>query len=423
MVNIIHISDTHLGFRLRYDYKKGWFKFGEIKWYENEFYQRWNGFLKYCIENQDDIDFIVHSGDLFDLPHFGRANPSPEPARESVVKGLRYFFKNTENKIPFILIDGNHGIYQGYRYSPMDSITPIFPELYYFSVWDLKKAIDDNKPLKCEFPEKNTRFYLFPYFEYKLTKEIQIAYNSWIENQRPKEDMVEIAVAHASDIDETLHEKIKTFNYSYIALGHEHNQKKLKQNMYYSGSFVPLNFNEIGYTHGYLKVKIQENQNLYVKEHYFESLRDFEIIEIEITPSLTSQSIIEMLKEAVNPYKTEIWDGNSAARLKIKFIGTIPLQSFWGLLDEINNFKSRILNEGRYNILQLVLNWTLLTKDIGDELKPEIIKEYILNNPKEEFLQYIKGKMKTTEGFDMNLLAEIAVNTIENALKKYEGSN
>ncbi len=421
MVKIIHLADTHLGFRLRKNFKNDWFKFGEIRWYENDFYKRWDDFFNYCIDNKDNIDFIVHSGDIFHTPFGENPFPPPEPAREVVVKSLKTFFKETSNKIPIILIDGNHGIYQGYRYSIMDSITSIFPKLHYFSVWDLKHAITNSEPLIVEFPDKSTRFYLFPYFEFNLNNDIKIEYDIWIEKQRPKEDMIEIAVVHGSDIDNTLHEKVKSFNYSYIALGHEHNQRKFSGNAYYSGSFVPLNFDEVNLSNGYLEVIIEKNKNPVVKNHIFEKNRVFEEIEIEVDPSTTNNSIFSTIDEKIEPFKTQKWEGVSAARLKIIFRGNIPLTSFWNLSEELRAYQSRIISGGSYNILQLIIDWHGVSKYLGDELAPEIIEEYILSNPKEEFLEYIHGKIKPAEGYNVDLLAEIAIEAIETSLKKFGG--
>ena len=420
MTKVLHIADTHLGYRLRTDFRKDWFKFGEIRWYENDFYERWMKFINFCIKNKDNIDFVVHSGDFFHLPFGGSPYPPPEPAREYAVKGLNLFFNQTDSKIPFILIDGNHGVYQGYRYSLLDSITPNFSELYYFSIWYLKKAINDNKPLVCEFSEKQIRFYLFPYFEYTHTEDLKIAYNNWIESQKPKDDMISIAVVHGSKIDDTLHVKISEFNYDYVALGHEHNQNNLTNKIWYAGSFVPLHFNEVDFEHGFLEVDLEKGKSPIVKEHTFKSLRDFKQFKIKIGPTSTTQSIINSIKDIIEPFKVSKWDGKTASRLKIDFIGNIELKSFWGLNDELNNFKIKVLNEGNYNLLQLILNWKTLDKELGDNLTPEIIEDYILKNPKGEYLDYLKGKIKGSEGYDMELLADIALSTLENSLKKME---
>lgn len=419
MVKIIHVSDTHLGFRLRSDVKKDWYDFGKTGWYENDFYIRWNEFIKYCIENREKIDFVVHAGDLFHSPFKDHPYPPPETARKVVVEGLLSFFEETDNQIPFILIDGNHGVYKGYRYSLMDNITPLFPNLHFFSVWDLRHAINDNSPLVCEFPDKNTCFFLFPYLEFSYISGMKIAYDRWIENQRPKRNMINIAIIHGSTIDKSFNERIATFNYDYVALGHEHNQRKLSDRIYYSGDFVPLHFNEVNFTHGFLEVDFETGQKLVVTKHNFESPRVFKEIQLNINPSTTTSSIIQDLEKEIDPYKTTSWDGESAARLKIDFLGNIPLDVFWGLMSELDYFKSNTLNESKYNILQMKLNWKLLSKELIEGMSPEIIKEYILKDPKKEFIEYIETKVRKSEGYDMDLLAEIAIETIEHSIKKF----
>ena len=109
--------------------------------------------------------------------------------------------------------------------------------------------------------------------------------------------------------------------------------------------------------------------------------------------------------------------------MRFIFKGTIPLEKFWGLNEELDFFRSSIINKGDYNLLQIVFNFKEVIKHLGDKFTPETIKEYILENPKSEFLKYIHGKVKSAEGYDMQMLADIAIMAIETALKKFGGED
>ena len=113
-----------------------------------------------------DLDFLVHCGDMFHIPHLNNPHPPPEPARRVLKNVLDTFFENTDGQVPIIYVEGNHGVFRGYEYTPFEShfIKKDYPNLYYFKERDLINAIKSSKPLNLEFLEKNVRFYLFPYF-------------------------------------------------------------------------------------------------------------------------------------------------------------------------------------------------------------------------------------------------------------------
>ena len=103
MVKIIHMADTHLGYRARRGVMNKWAIENYSKPFEQEIY---DSFLKVMerISRTKDLDFVVHCGDMFHQPSVFSSYPPPEPARMALIKGLQLFFANTDNQVPFIYI-------------------------------------------------------------------------------------------------------------------------------------------------------------------------------------------------------------------------------------------------------------------------------------------------------------------------------
>ena len=91
MVKIVHMADTHLGYRARRGTINKWAIENYSKPYEQEIY---DCFLKVIddISNLKDVDFLVHCGDIFHHPSKDSSYPPPEPARRTLKKGLKLFF-------------------------------------------------------------------------------------------------------------------------------------------------------------------------------------------------------------------------------------------------------------------------------------------------------------------------------------------
>ncbi|MEX2757322.1 MAG: exonuclease SbcCD subunit D [Candidatus Sigynarchaeota archaeon] len=423
MVVFIHTADTHLGFRWDKDSRDDWFELQRVRWYENDIYSRWKDVLNYTITNKDRIDFIIHAGDIFHVPFASNPSTPPEPARRVLVETLSNFFKKTGETIPIIAIDGNHGVYQGYRYSPMESILTAFPGLIsYYSIWDLKKSISENKPLVHKIPSKHVNLYLFPYFDYTQSKDYQHAYEEWLENQRPSGEEINIAIVHGSTIDETMHPRILSFDYDYFALGHEHGYREISKRAYYPGSLAPVTFGEIGAENTFLEVRISnKSEEPFVIKNALVQNREISVIQVDIKPAMSTAEIVSLVKRELEKFKAVEWDGNTAAILKVIFSGATSLKQFWGLEAELDNLKAQILNGHEYNVLQLRIEQKNLQKQVEMTPAAKIVDEYILKDPKQEFLEFVKTKVKAEDGYEMDLLTDIAMDAINAALKKRGG--
>ncbi len=425
MVKFVHISDTHLGYREGEGVINKWAKNYYSKPYEQEIY---DAFLKTMddISKIDGLDFLVHCGDMFHVPNIDNSYPPPEPARITLEEGFDLFFKATNNRVPLIYIEGNHGVFRGYEYTPFETHInkKKFPNFYYFKERDLLNAISNKKPLCLEFPEKKTRFYLYPYFEFKSHSEYESLYDNWIEYQRPpaNDDFKNIAIAHGSKSDNTLHDKVKDFDYQYIALGHEHGLQSLSKRVYYSGGLLPLNFKEKYENQGYLIVSIDDSsKELNVEKVFTDKMlkRPFEILNTEISPQDSIDDFSNKVYAELNKYKsTSGFDATTSARLKLQFTGEVTLEKTWQMEDMMSKIRRDCFSQSdKYNILQLIWKITDTSEYSENDVSPSTIDDYILESPDLEFKAFVEEKLKEDKTkFDTDKLTQFGMSAIKKAL-------
>ncbi|TKJ22085.1 MAG: hypothetical protein CEE43_07665 [Promethearchaeota archaeon Loki_b32] len=430
MVKFVHMSDTHLGYRARRGTTNKWAIENYSKPYEQEIY---DCFLKVMIDVSKikDLDYLVHCGDIFHHPSKYGSYPPPEPARRILKQGLQIFFENTSNQVPFIYIEGNHGIFRGYEYTPFESHInkDQYPNLYYFKERDLIEAIKSDKPLNLEFPDKKVRFYLFPFFEFKSFETYTSAYNNWIKNQQPKDnEYINIAVAHGSAGDETLHSKVNSddFNYDYVALGHEHGFKKVSRNHYYSGGLLPLNFKERHENQAYLIVNIDDKTRELTRKTKFtdkEIKRVFEIIKIDVSPQDSSEDLIKKIKNELNKYVLNGgFNHNTSARLKFNFEGEIAFEKNWQINDLMLKIRRSCFSQpDKYNMLQLIWKISDISETREDDISAGVIQDYILEKPDDEFKTFVNEKLSEDKTeYNVDKLTEFGMKAIKKALRIME---
>jgi DNA repair exonuclease SbcCD nuclease subunit len=425
------MADTHLGYRARRGTINKWAIQNYSRPYEQELYDT---FLKVMedVSKVENLDFLVHCGDMFHHPFSFSSYPPPEPARRTFKEGLEIFFRNTNDQVPLIYIEGNHGIFRGYEYTPFESHAKEgeFPNLFYFKERNLINAIKEKKALKLDFPTKSTRFYLFPYFEFKSFEIYQKGYDDWIERQQPPKNdgFINIALAHGSAGDETLHNKVNSddLGYDYIALGHEHGLRSVSKNHFYSGSLLPMNFKEIFEKQGYLIVDIDDKtKKLNVEKVFTDDLskRTFEIIAIE---AKSDQSSIDLQNRIINELNNHTKEGGfdpkTAARLKFNFEGEITFEKNW----QINELMSRIRRDcfsepEKYNILQLIWKIADLSETLEDDISAGRIQDYILEKPDVEFKAFVNEKLaEEKSNFNVDKLTQLGMKALNKALRTME---
>ncbi|MFX1304861.1 MAG: exonuclease SbcCD subunit D [Promethearchaeota archaeon] len=430
MVKIIHMADTHLGYRARRGTVNKWAVDNYSKPYEQEIYDT---FLKVIdeISHKKDIDFLVHCGDIFHHPSNYSSYPPPEPARRVLKEGLDLFFTNTQNQVPFIYIEGNHGVFRGYEYTPFESHInkEQYPNLYYFKERDLIESIKSNNSLFIEFPNKEVRFYLFPYFEFKSFEAYTSAYDNWIQNQQPKDNLyINIAVAHGSVGDDTLHNKVNSddFGYDYVALGHEHGFKQVSRNHYFSGSLLPLNFKERYENQSYLIVDINEKtRELTVDRISTDELlnRPFEIITVDAKAKYSITDLENHIQNEINKRIEEVnFNHKTAARLKVNLEGEMTFERNWQINEMMAKIRRTYFSQpDKYNILQLLWKISDISETLEHDISTGLILDYILEKPDNEFKAFVQEKLSEDKTeYNIDKLTEFGMNAIKRALRIME---
>lgn len=212
-MKIVHFSDTHLGFSEFELESDG------INQRERDFY---NSFI-FIIDRITELkpDFVVHSGDLF---HKSR------PSNRSIAFAFKEFKRLSDAKIKTILIAGNHSTP---KESSKISILEAFNELdFIYSVSRDYKLIEFDNVAFHALPHINDKNLLNQRVEelednLKDKKNILMAHCSFQKNYL----MHEFGEWVFPDDKEELLDR-----FDYIALGHWHKFKKIRENCYYSGS-------------------------------------------------------------------------------------------------------------------------------------------------------------------------------------------
>ena len=430
MVKIIHMADTHLGYRPRRGTINKWAIENYSRPFEQELYDTFLNVITE-ISNIKDIDFLVHCGDIFHLPSKYSSYPPTEPARRALIQGLKIFFENTNNQVPFIYIEGNHGVFRGYEYTPFESHInkDQYPNLFYFKEKNLIEAIKSNNSLSIEFPDKKVRFYLFPYFEFKSFEVYESAYDNWIQNQQPKDnDSINIAIAHGSTADETLHSKVNSndFNYDYVALGHEHGFKRVSKNHYYAGSLLPMNFKEKLENQSYLIVDINEKtRELSIETKFTDSLltRSFELISHDTNPKESPSDLEIWVQHELDKYSIKGgFNSETSARLKFNFYGEMTTEKTWQINELMVKLRRNCFSQSeKYNILQIIWKISDTSEMFEDDISAGLIQDYILEKPDDEFKEFVLEKLSEDKThYDVDKLVKFGMDAIKKALQFME---
>ncbi|MCD6164471.1 MAG: DNA repair exonuclease [Candidatus Odinarchaeota archaeon] len=419
MVTIAHISDTHLGHRPTTGVKFEWIEERKIRLIENDFYDAWKKILKEISDRKDEIDLIIHAGDLFDSPWDRNPHPPPEVARELVYKTLKEFFEET--KIPMVVIDGNHGSFMGYRSSTLDTLKIVFEDyIFAATTWDLRTALIKKIPLK--FKIKDTNIYAFPYINPDILRKSQATelFNAWIVNiQKPEiGEGPNIAVAHGMILDNTLNKRILELDYDYIALGHNHKMEKLSENAWYAGSTERWRFDEYEDEKGFLIVQVEEGEKPLIRKIPIKSPRPMIVDKIKIDTSDTPENIKNTVLSKLAEYGLQSgWDPFTAARVKVVFEGRTLMSSLWKINSMLEYLRKQLFEDNKFNIAQFVWDWKNVEKTWTAPAYIAEEKEYLIEDPEKDFKEFLKTQ-KIEEGYDINLLVKLAAKAIKEALGK-----
>lgn len=235
-MKIVHFSDTHLGYS---DYGKFDSTTG-MNQRELDVYNVFRKVVDYIIETKPDL--VVHAGDLFD---------SIRPSNRAISEALEQFYRLSREKIPTVIIAGNHSTPRQRATDPIFNILRYFPNIY---------PVFGGKYTKVEIGKCMIHAIPHMYSDEDLQESVN--------NLQPDKNFeYNIMVAHAavrgSEVvswgefkEQTLPVTALNPDFDYIALGHYHRFLRLRENAYYSGSPERFSFNEVNDKKCFLEVEL-----------------------------------------------------------------------------------------------------------------------------------------------------------------------
>ena len=420
-VRIAHISDTHLGARPGQGVKQNvWGVEMRTRLIENDYYERFLEIFDLIAASEPPVDLVVHSGDLYNSPWERNPTQPPAVAQETAISVLKNFIETTG--IPVLIIEGNHGLYRTLEVSLLDTLKLAVPGLDVATQQDLKKALSAGEPLVKKYDKLDV--YCFPFMERNVLESANLLqdFNDWITtHQRTEGKRISIAVAHGMDLDKTLYSDIFSMSYDYIALGHDHHQHKHAKNAWYAGSPERWRFDEIRHDKGYLLINISEDHEVEIIPKILEYTRPVLNERISIETDDSVDSIMDKLAALLEGKGVkQDWDPSTAARIRIVFEGSSPRVNSLDLSVAMETKRLDLLDrDSVHNISQFVWTVKLPKAEHDPAAYPEIESDYLIENPEEDFLEYLES-VTLDEQFDSSILTRIAVRALKKGVNRDE---
>jgi DNA repair exonuclease SbcCD nuclease subunit len=421
LVVIAHVSDTHLGHRPD-DVRPGTIG-QEVRPVEDDFYKALEMTVKEIVDRKDEIDLVIHSGDLFDSPWSYNPYPPPEMARKIVAKAFRDL---QSANIPIVIIDGNHGRYVEYKHSTLDEYAIAFDNTRAFTYWSFRETFREKQPLYADIKDE-VRVYAFPYIEPSTLETIGLyeEYQQWLKSIKLDKDKINIAIAHGSPIDGTLDQTILNMEFDYIALGHEHCMRRVTEKAWFSGSTERWKFDEKDHKKGFLIVQADKDKAPDIRQVHLTLPRPMvnETVQVQLDDS--SHDIVKRIFNLLdNLGFRKPYDYETAARVRIALEGEISGRNVTQISEAIDYAYNKGLSDRNLNIIQLKIGRPPIK---ASTLPPSISYvdiEYLIEDPAKDFKNYIEEKRKKNlipKEYNLNLLTELFVEAMKKWRKSDEG--
>ena len=344
-LNILHFSDTHLGFNdLEILNEKN------INQREADFYDAFSQVVEQIKELKP--DYIIHTGDLFH-----RSSPS----NRAITFALEQFKIINELHIPFIMIAGNHSTPRTNLSSPILKIFENFQNIYLSYEQEYKKI---------EF--EDVVFHTLPHMndDSKALSQIELCEQN-IDTNKKNIMMLHCSVgAHylMAEFGEWVypHDKETLFaKMDYVGLGHWHGFGKVGkyENVYYAGSLERTSLNDKRNSKGFVVVDIDKSLLVNYHEINIRPFRSFEIDCEDFESSLEALHV-EDVKDAL---------------VEVKLTNLTPLQSIDIQTNDIKNLFEKALHVN----IKREFKKTDEETNLGD-VEALSLEEYFLEHIKEE---------------------------------------
>ncbi|HIH00669.1 TPA: exonuclease SbcCD subunit D [Thermoplasmata archaeon] len=297
-MNIVHISDTHLGFSAytKVDPATG------VNQRESDFY---DAFVR-CVDRviELDPDLLIHSGDLFD---------TVRPQNRAIDLALKQLVRLSDAGIEVVLISGNHStprlaetgnIFRIFEH--LDNVHPIHePGVTALVCGDITvHAIPHsaNPPMTESLAQVRTS---------RNTKHNILALHAGVDgaNTYKMDEFNEQIIAP---------DQIPT-GMDYVALGHYHRYSKVREMMYYSGATERSGFGEVGQRKGFIEVDL-ESRRVEFHEVATRTMKDLPSIDAK---GLTATDVASQVRSRLDGEDTD----GIIARLVVSQVGADAMRS------------------------------------------------------------------------------------------------
>ena len=349
-MKFLHLSDSHLGESMPL------YRTPPNNWRGERFIKNYYSALKPALRG--DVDFVLHSGDLFDKHHINM---------DIIGKAMVPLRKIAKKGIPIFITPGNHER----EYIP-GGLLLAGENIHIFS-----------KPETIEFSVKNEKVVIvgFPFIRHEPRTEFakKLKKTGW----KHRRDAFNILLCHQTFEGARVGKRNFTFRngeniiplseipsgFKYIACGHIHKQQGIKRkegDVYYPGSTERVSFQEMEEEKGFLVVNVKEGIP-YPRFHRL-PVTIMAIIELDTTGK-ESGELADFIEERIN-------SAQPFSILRFYLQGAIELE--------------KLKNIPLY-----------LYKKKRDDLKIEFRKEslFILKDKKKEF--YVEKPVKKKERYSV----------------------
>ncbi len=364
-MNIIHFSDTHLGYQA-YDLvtPEG------INTREQDVYDAFERVVDRIVALQPDL--VIHSGDFFHRP---------SPSNRALTFGLEQLKRISRLHIPVVIISGNHE-------------TP--KTVYNSPILRALQSIDHVVPIFGESAEVR-RFGQVAIHGVPHINDNELLFNA-LSGLQPMEGAFNILMLHTSlgkrYLMEEYGERIfppefesKLEAFQYIALGHWHNYQKisLHENAWYAGSTERMSDSEIGTEKGFIVIEVLDENRCNLQ---FESIKTRPWLRLDI--SQCHEKAVSELWTILEGFKMN--HSTDQAILSLNLEGIKPEQSF-----ELSTKALKNLFPDAFNLIVKRSTWNDRTQD-------RTLRDAQFDSLDQLFFEYVSAKYPEDEATKAKIL-------------------
>ena len=275
-MKVIHFSDTHLGYREYHAYDP----ITNVNQRELDVYNAFDEIVDNIIKIKPDL--VIHAGDLFD---------SQRPTNRAISVAMKGMSNISKEKIPVVIIAGNHSTPRNRSEQPILEILNYFPGIHSVHHGKYKKIpigeclihaiphMYSNEDLQNAIKKLNPD----PTYKYNiLTTHAAIRGINDISSKEFKE--------------QTIPKSFLSKKFNYIALGHYHKFIKIQNNAYYCGSPEKFSFNEESYSNGFIDIDLDQ----FDLKHRSTKTRPMETITIDCKEKMSYNIMDELENKTQN---------------------------------------------------------------------------------------------------------------------------